>query len=404
MGRADDGRRPVILFGAIDRHNFGDLLFPHVASALLPGQDLVCAGLAGRDLRPHGGHRVLALASLALGAGDPPCSLIHVGGEILDCSAWQAAVMLLPPDEARPTVAYLESRPEARRAWVRDRLGSTALAPYVVSRRTHRALTRVVHAGVGGAGLDRADVDLRAEVLADLQAADAVGVRDRCTLGHLAAAGLDARLMPDAAVMVDELFGARIRARADRGEVARARRAFPQGYVAVQFSADFGDDESLTTIAAQLDHVAARHGLGVLLFRAGAAPWHDDAALLDRVATRMQPGSARRFESLDLWDLCALIASSRAYCGSSLHGRIVAAAFALPHLNLRSPAAHGPSKQAAYAATWDEPGQPGEVDPRDLAEGLHSALAVSPERLRHEAARLARLYREGFNALGPVST
>jgi len=51
-------RRPIILFGAFDRHNLGDLLFPHIAGALLPGTDLFHAGLARRDLRPHGGHAV----------------------------------------------------------------------------------------------------------------------------------------------------------------------------------------------------------------------------------------------------------------------------------------------------------------------------------------------------------
>jgi len=29
---------PPVLFGAFDRHNFGDLLFPHLLTALLPGQ------------------------------------------------------------------------------------------------------------------------------------------------------------------------------------------------------------------------------------------------------------------------------------------------------------------------------------------------------------------------------
>ncbi|MBE0547855.1 MAG: polysaccharide pyruvyl transferase family protein, partial [Rubrivivax sp.] len=36
----------IILFGAFDRHNLGDLLFPHIAAALLPGRTLVYAGLA----------------------------------------------------------------------------------------------------------------------------------------------------------------------------------------------------------------------------------------------------------------------------------------------------------------------------------------------------------------------
>lgn len=59
----------IVLFGAFDRHNFGDLLLPHVAAALLPGRQRVCAGLAQRVLRAHGGHAVRALADLA---ADPP--------------------------------------------------------------------------------------------------------------------------------------------------------------------------------------------------------------------------------------------------------------------------------------------------------------------------------------------
>ena len=49
---------PLVLFGAFDRHNFGDLLFPHLMTALLPGRDFQFAGLAARDLRAFGGHRV----------------------------------------------------------------------------------------------------------------------------------------------------------------------------------------------------------------------------------------------------------------------------------------------------------------------------------------------------------
>ncbi|NWG74557.1 MAG: polysaccharide pyruvyl transferase family protein, partial [Rubrivivax sp.] len=40
---------PVVVFGAFDRHNLGDLLFAHLAQALLPGEELIVAGLASRD-------------------------------------------------------------------------------------------------------------------------------------------------------------------------------------------------------------------------------------------------------------------------------------------------------------------------------------------------------------------
>lgn len=390
--------RSIILFGAFDRHNFGDLLFPHIAAALLPDEHLVFAGLASRDLRPYGGHEVRALAQLATDWGKRPLILIHVGGEILSCSAWQAAVMLLPPEQVQDTVAYLDARPQAKMQWVRSMLGSAALAPYTLSRKLFPGLARVIYNGVGGVGLDESDPALRAEVLASLKAADDVSVRDRQTLAQLAAAGIRARLIPDPAVMVAELFGAQIRQRAEEGEVARILRAFPQGYIAVQFSADFGDDETLTEVATQLDRIAASSGYGVAFFRAGAAPWHDDLACFQRVATRMRVPSVKVFLSLDLWDICALIANSRAYCGSSLHGRIVAMAFALPRVNLRHPAStNHPGKQAAFAVTWEDASVPATVDVREIAEGIRDALAVDPEQLQRTARRLVTQYREGFD-------
>lgn len=390
----------IILFGAFDRHNFGDLLFPHVAAALLRDQNLVFAGLADRDLRPYGGHAVRALAPLAADWGQRTATLMHVGGEILSCSAWQAAVMLSTPEQARDAIAYLESRPQARARWVRSVVGSNALAPYTLSRTLFPGLTRVIYNAVGGADLDACDPALHAEVVANLRAADDVSVRDQQTQTLLSAAGIRARLVPDPAVMVAELFEAQIRQRAREGEVARMLSTFPQGYLAVQFSADFGDDATLTQIAAQLDQVASASGYGVVLFRAAAAPWHDDVACLQRAAARMHAPAVATFDSLNLWDICALIAHSRAYCGSSLHGRIIAMAFALPRINLRHPAASAqPGKHDAYAATWESPGMPGTVAVADIAQGIHLALALDPQPLRHTASRLVTQYRQGFDAV-----
>lgn len=394
----------IILFGAFDRHNFGDLLFAHIASALLKGKDLVFAGLGNRDLRAYGGHEVKALAQLAaeldLSQGGRKATLIHVGGEILTCSAWQAAVMLLPPEEVQPTITYLEARPREKLAWVRRMVGSAALAPYTLARPLFPDLARVIYTGVGGVDLMESEPVMRAEVLSNLQAADAVGVRDRQTLAHLAAAGIPASLLPDPAVMVAELFDMRIRQRAAEGEVAHVLHSYPQGYLAVQFSADFGDEATLTQIASQLDQTAAATGLGVALFRAGAAPWHDDLASLRRVATLMRAPVVRVFTSLNLWDICALIAHSRGYCGSSLHGRIAAMAYALPRVNLGPPAsADRPSKQAAFAATWEEPEVPDTVGVGAMAAGIRQALALDPGQLQRTARRLVARYRQGFEVM-----
>jgi len=389
---------PVVLFGAFDRHNLGDLLLAQVAAALLPGRELRFAGLAERDLRSCGGHPIEALTRLAAEWGGPPPLLLHVGGETLTCSAWQAAAMLLPPAEAGATIGYLEHRTAEREAWVRQMVGTPARAPYVVGRDRWPGVAAIVHAGVGGIDLDTSDVDTKAEVLASLASADAVGVRDRHTLAHLTAAGIDACLMPDPAVLVCELFADRIAIRGREGELARLRRRFAAGYLAVQFGAEFADDGTLGAIATALDAVSREHGLGTVFFRAGAAPWHDDLDALNRTALGLRHGSAAVFESLDLWDLCALIAGSRAYCGSSLHGRIVALAFGLPRVTLR-PEGAPPGKQAAFAAAWDPLERSVDIAPRDLAAALDHALTADPAAHRARALALAARCRRDFEAL-----
>ena len=173
---------PVILFGAFDRHNFGDMLFPHVAAAMLPEREPIFAGLAERDLRAEGGHRVEALSAVAARLGARPATLIHVGGEILSCDAWQAAVMLTPPDQAQRLVGDRDARPREQREWASRIVGTDARAPYATAARAaFRGPLRVVYLAVGGVELGACDRELRAEVLAALAAADDLSVRDRRT-------------------------------------------------------------------------------------------------------------------------------------------------------------------------------------------------------------------------------
>lgn len=388
-------RAPTILFGAFDRHNFGDLLFPPIATALLPGIEPICAGLAERDLRPFGGQRVRALAELAGEYGTQALNLIHVGGELLTCEAWPAALMLQTTADAGPLIARYDRHPDNRRTWARQQTGLPDRAPYCAAPGLFPA-ARVIYAGVGGVSLEQAEPALRREVLTKLAAAHAVGVRERTTLAHLQTAGISAELLPDPAVLVAELFGATICRHQHGDAVADILRRFPNGYLAAQFSADFGDDATLTAIASQLALLADARGLGIALFRAGAAPWHDDLDGLERVA-RQLGSRARVFRSLHLWDICALIAASRGFCGSSLHGRIVASSWALPRLNF---ARHGEgAKQAAWAATWETPELPGVADIGGIAAGMARALDAPLTTRERLARELPARYREGWAAL-----
>ncbi len=389
---------PVILFGAFDRHNFGDLLFPHVAATMLGERKLVFAGLASRDLRACGGHQVQAIAQIAKEWGERPVDIMHAGGELLTCTAWEAAVMLLEPAQARQVIARFDAHSEGTMQWAREELGLAGHAPYTVPRSLFPCARHIIYNGVGGVDFDACEPAMQAEVLSNLNAADAVGVRDRRTQVLLHAGGVDTRLLPDPAVMTAELFGTEIRRRAQEGEVAQLLSAFPHGYVAVQFNTSFDDDEILGELATQFDDLAREQG--VVLFRAGTAPWHDELKCYRRLAACMRSPHVRIFTSVHLWEICALIASSRAYCGSSLHGRIVAMAFGMPRINLMHPVQSGRlTKQDAFAAAWEEQGMATTVDVWETARGIRQAMAVDRMRLEEKAGELAAAYRAGFDVL-----
>jgi hypothetical protein len=179
-------------------------------------------------------------------------------------------------------------------------------------------------------------------------------------------------------------------------------QAFPQGHVAVQLSAAFGDDASLADAADQLGRLAARNGLGIVLWRAGAAPWHDDEAMLARLAARLDASRVRLFESLDVWDLCALLARARACAASSLHGLIVASAFGIAAAGIVREGDPVSTKLAAYLATWHALDGTRAWPLDRLAEGVTASLRVDEGRRREAADRRAGAYCTAFDRLAGV--
>lgn len=299
---------PPIYFGAFDRHNLGDILLGHMAAALDKAASPHFAGLADRDLTAVSGHRVSAVEGLS-----QPVTLIHVGGELLDCDEEQAAYMLGEPS----------------RRWGRR-------APYVVPRDALPGGSKTIFQSVGGVGLAQRDKEFRDEVFHALRQAERVSVRDRVTQGILGDAGITANLVPDPVSRIAEYFGPKI----------LSRGPGKSDYLAVQFAAECGDDETLDGIARGLEQL----GRPVVLFRAGAAPWHDDLEVYRRLASRLRV-PVELFESLDIWDICGLIAGSQGFIGTSLHGHIVAKAFDVPAVSLRREIGVG-AKLRAYLDTW----------------------------------------------------
>ncbi len=347
-GCGDAKFRRLVLFGAFDRHNFGDLLLAHCAVARYRGRAPVFAGLVARDLTAFGGHHVEALADVLEALRNGPADFVHVGGEVLTTTAWEAAVMLQTSADATAAIAAYDRGPKARRTWAAGTLRSDRLVPYVVDRRLLPPDWNVRFDAVGGVALENLPPDEHAEVFRALKSAASVSVRDRATAHAVRKSGIRADLVPDPAAATSALFRDALAARARTGEIAALSARMPD-WIALQLAADRGDDPTLDRLAQALNEAVVPDEYGIVLFRAGLAPWHDDGDTLVRLSRRLADRPVAMLESAHLLDICALLAGARAYLGTSLHGWIVADSFGVPAHCL----VHGArDKAAAYLDTW----------------------------------------------------
>ena len=384
---------PIIIFGAFDRHNLGDLLFARMAGALLAAYQPRFAGLVARDLSACGGVRVDALRDLARCYAGQPVAVLHAGGEILGCTLAQAAVMLLDRREACSVLARFADAASLQ-YWAQDWLGLHHPLAYLAPHTMFAPGSRFFYHGIGGVALASLPSALQAEAASELRAADGLWVRDRQTREALAARGVRAHLAPDLVVLAPTLLAAEIAAASQHGEPRDARQRFAAGYIAVQFAAALGDDTTLRHLAAQLDRLQQVTGLGLVLLAAGQAQWHDDIAVYRRLPLR---GAAMICQTAQVFELCALLGGCALFCGSSLHARILAEASGRPAVSFAPPGEE--EKLVAFLASW-ESGQCVVSLDQLVQAGVAALHAGASDAMRWH--RLARRAMRSFRSLAAM--
>jgi len=338
----------LVLFGAFDRHNYGDLLLARLAAEAAGRRRVHFAGLRAWDARAVAGFAVRSLADVLADVSPGGYDLYHVGGEILDCDAWTTAVMLLDEESAARVIARFDADPCARRREAVRRLGTHRPLPYVLRRRDAPGVRCLGFAPCGGTGLDALPRSVQRAACAALVEADEARVRDPRTRAIFAQWGLRLPLAPDPA----EGLAASNLSIAFEAHAAGWRERLG-AYRLVQFAAECATDPWLAALAAWLE---ARRGSGerLVLVRAGAAPWHDTLESLARLSRFLSP-SARAatclIAELGLEAIGGLAAGAVEVCATSLHLLLTARAFGVPTVALEREAGVA-RKLRAYFGTW----------------------------------------------------
>ncbi len=395
--------RPLLaLLGAIDRINYGDLLFPVLLKQALGDGiktefDLHAFALVASDLRAYGALQSRPIRDLFDARIVPSGSrVIVVGGEVLCCD-WSAAHFYLN-GYFTPTQRAIRRilGPESLNRWLAKAYHSPSAVPFVPSERHFPKGVKVAYNAVGGANL-AGHADLLKPVSTALLESSFVSVRDHLTRSLLVDASrrtLNPLVTPDSAMLMSEYFKLEELDELVTGETKQLLRRYGKGhYLCIQVKESLGK-EHIATIAAQLDESYREHRLPAVLLPIGKAFGHSDHIVLEKIgAAATTPAIIPT--NVQLFDVMGLIANAAAFLGTSLHGAITAVSFGVPHFALSG----RDLKIPAFLDSWDIPVQRSIGNFEQLAHYVTKALNIPIPDLKLNRLSLLQSAHAGLSAL-----
>jgi hypothetical protein len=363
----------VLLVGAYERDNFGDLLFLLVTERYLGGAEVVAAAPFSADMRSLLDRRIPAYGPLL--RDEPFDAIWTVGGQVGRVDLRRAYKMSASPE----AWAEFEAAPEARQRALLARAtgGAPPLSPYIplASEYPRNAGAVTVLNSVGIVGARRA-------AIAALRNATAVAVRDDSSSALLTELGIAHRLVPDAVHAISRQYPAERDAGADTAivQISSARLRM-LGHARV---------------GRALARSPQLRGRPVRLLLAGTATGHDAVEDYEAVVRAARGADVAIVADRRPLALVEHIRRARVVVGTSLHVRIVAAAYGVPRVSLSKP------KPTRYARLWDAE-MPFDValDELDDAAAAAIARAATPAAAEH-ADRLSRAAHENLETLAEL--
>lgn len=337
------GPRDVLLVGAYERDNFGDLLFLLMTERYLPTDSITAAAPLPADMSAVFGRYVPAYGPLLKTRSFD--TVWTVGGEIGSVSLGAAYSYSLSPEMlAVYRACDAAGRSAIRRSMSSDIDTDLAYVPTLGDFHLNDTARQVLNS-VGISAVNRLKPAERERVIGKIAAADMITVRDRASSALLTERGVEHVLGPD---MVHSI-----------GILVPADDVATEPYFCFHAADSYVRSAGADSIAAQLVAIAQRTGFGIHLFIAGLASGHDSLAgyedIRDACLARSPKVDVTISESRDPLDLAQSIRRSQGWIGTSLHGRIIAASYGLPRVSLSKSwkTADTREKTAVYAQTWD---------------------------------------------------
>ena len=363
--------KQVLLVGAYERENFGDLLFLLKTREYLANADVTAAAPFSGDMSEILGQNVPSYAESV--SSKPFGAVWVVGGEVGGTTVADAYRMSANEDQY---ASFLELDARARISALEEVSGMAVAASPYLPRMSSFANTRganLIVNSVGLSGIRRLVGARRDETWGAVREASFISVRDRQSSELLTKNSIDHLLAPDLVHSYRRTLKLSDERQSDVALV-QVKSTVLKSYGTERF-------------AEVLSKSAELNPFRIRLFSAGNARGHDSIELYQEVVDHMaRIAPSRQIDisrSLMPIDKLREIAQCGLWIGTSLHGLIISSSFDVPRVALEL------EKLVRYATTWEET-MPYGVSITDLNAAVDGALSarsasIASERSLHLA-------------------
>jgi len=343
----------ISIYGAFDRFNYGDLLFPIVIRNFLnehfENLEYRFYGIAESDLSEFGAVQTMPIRRRfdnALLAGQKEIFII-AGGEVLFANwffLYQSLNYHLFRAKIFNKLHKLLGAPVLN--YVCNKLLCPKLEiPFVIDQSFLSGCNAIIYNTVGGSKFKNYNSE---KLLKSLYQAKYISVRDKNTQKNITKENQNVQplLFPDSVTIVSKYYPYNILTKMIGSETEKIIKNNKKGYICFQVSSGwFFNNKDI--IIKELKLLSKDACLPIVLLPIGRAPFHSDNVALEYIYKELMTQSILP-EKQSIYDIMALIANASLFIGTSLHGNITAMSFAIPFLPLN------PSifKLKSYIDTW----------------------------------------------------
>ena len=393
-------KHDIVLYGAFDRHNYGDLLFPLIMGRIIaqhfPEKSVSIAGLIDSDLSLFGAPKTESIKK-ALKHSKNDATIILAGGDVVACD-WQSAYGYLLPTIIFPFYERFVCRffPKQTDFIVAKIAGLTSELPFNLKQKDIGISRKIIYNSVGATGVSRIVKEDEMKSLAEaMNDSTFVSVRDTFSQEQLIRIGCEKpKVAPDSATIMSSVISVEELTEKSSKGVLRMIEKLKGRYIVFQVSpAHVRGKEKV--FADELNQISKHKQLPIVFIAIGNAAGHNDKAGIDKVISYLDPSvEYKAYLTGNIFDLMNIIRNSSCYCGTSLHGLITSMSFAVPRVALLAI-----RKQINYMKTWDLPHMPYGIMPNELEDSINIAMSTSKEQLDNLAIKLTDAYMDNFKII-----